>query len=112
VRDQVRRLIPDNDLTGATEAGGVYTLATATNSDAALDDYLRDANDNAYLAAALALDAQAAAIDADKVSGLGYSIDTTATISALTARAAWLRGQAQGGSVAAQSRSIIRTPVW
>lgn len=114
VRDQVRRLIPDKTLDGLTPSGSVYTLTTFVFSDEELDDYLRDENQSAYAAAAAALEGAVSggALTAEKVSGLGFSIDDTGGYSALTARARWLRGQANGGAVMGKSRSIIVTPVW
>lgn len=66
----------------------------------------------AAAAAALEGVVSGGALTAEKVSGLGFSIDDTGGYSALTARARWLRGQANGGAVMGKTRSIIVTPVW
>lgn len=93
--DLVRLLIPDKDLSGLTPASGVYTLLGYAFGDEEIADLLTLANDDTYLAAALALESLIAtgAQSGGKISGLGYSIDTTAGYDALYKRIAWLRGQ-------------------
>lgn len=89
-RDLLRRLIPDADTTGATLNGSTYTLAAFTYSDVQLDDYLRDAANDAYGAAAAALETTIR----NSVSGLGFSIDSSGT----RARIADLRSRAGGST--------------
>lgn len=114
-RDQVRRLLPDMNLTGATLNDDTYTLATYTYTDAQLDDYLHDEGGDVFGAAALALEttvAQASS-SAAKVSGYGFSIDDTAGYSTMLGRAAALRARSAAGVARiGTSRAIDNQAVW
>lgn len=114
-RDRVRRLLPDMDLTGATLNGSTYTLATYTYTDAQLDDYLTDESGDAYGAAALALETTVAqaSTSAQKVSGFGFSVDTTSGYSTLLDRARALRARSSAGvALLATSRAVPIEATW
>lgn len=106
--DKVRLLLPDKDLTGLTPSGGVYYLETFTYSDEEIADLLTLESDDPYRAAALGIESFVAlnAQSAQKVSGLGYSIDNTLGFAPLQQRAAWLRSQATSGGGALSFVSV------
>ena len=93
--DRVRLLIPDKDISGLAAVDGVYTLTSYSFTDEEIADFLDLASNDVYLAAALALESfiSTGAQSGGKVSGFGFSIDTSAGWAALERRIVWLRSQ-------------------
>ena len=90
----VRLLIPDNDVSGLTASGGVYTLTTYAFLDEELATLLAAENTDPYRAAALALETLAGkAAAGKKIAGLGFLIDTTGGGALYLSRANALRAR-------------------
>lgn len=90
----VRLLIPDNDVSGLTPSGGVYTLTTYAFLDEELAAFLAAEYADPYRAAALALESLAGkAAAGKKIAGFGFLIDTTGGGALYLNRAGMLRGR-------------------
>lgn len=97
----VRLLIPDNDVSGLTASGGVYTLTTYAFLDEELATLLAAENTDPYRAAALALETLAGkAAAGKKIAGLGFLIDTTGGGALYLSRANALRARRGQSGVA------------
>lgn len=108
----VRLLIPDNDVSGLTPSGGVYTLTTYAFLDEELAAFLAAEYADPYRAAALALESLAGkAAAGKKIAGLGFLIDTTGGSALYLSRANALRARRGQSGVVTSTTVMGVSPV-